>query len=75
MVKESACNSGDARDADSIPGLGGSPGGGNGNSLQCSWLENPMDRGALWAIARGGFRELCLTEQLSMCENLGLSVV
>ena len=33
----------------SIPGSGRSPGGGNGNPLQCSCLENPMDRGARWA--------------------------
>jgi len=33
-----------ARDAGSIPGWGRSPGGGNGNPLQCSCLENPMDR-------------------------------
>ena len=41
--KESACN---ARDPGSIPGLGRSPGEGNGNPLQYSSLENPMDRGA-----------------------------
>ena len=44
--KESACSVGDL---DSIPGLGRSPGGGHGNSLQYSCLENPMDRGAWWA--------------------------
>ena len=33
----------------SIPGSGRSPGGGNGNPLQYSCLEIPMDRGALWA--------------------------
>ena len=43
--QESACNAGAARDAESIPGLERSPGGGNGNSLQYSCLENPMDRG------------------------------
>ena len=42
--KESTCNAGDAG---SIPGSGRSPGGGNGNPLQYSCLENPMDRGAL----------------------------
>ena len=42
-VKQSACNAGDA---DFIPGLGRSPGGGHGNLLQCSCLGNPMDRGA-----------------------------
>ena len=39
----------DPGDAGSIPGLGRSPGEGNGNPLQCSSLENPMDRGAWWA--------------------------
>ena len=39
--KESACNAGDPC---LIPGLGRSPGGGNGYPLQYSWLENPMDR-------------------------------
>ena len=41
--KESACNAGDAG---SIPGLGRSPEGGDGNPLQHSWLEDPVDRGA-----------------------------
>ena len=48
--KESACNAGDL---DSIPGLGRSPGEGNGNPLQYSSLENPMDRGAWWATVHG----------------------
>ena len=38
------------RDAGSIPELGRSPGGGHGNSHQYSCLENPMDRGAWWAM-------------------------
>ena len=42
--KESACNAGDAGDAALIPGLGRSPGEGNGNPLQCSCLGNPMDK-------------------------------
>ena len=37
----------------SIPGSGRSPGGGNGNPLQCSGLENLMDRGACWATVHG----------------------
>ena len=45
-VKVSACNVGDLG---SIPGLGRSPGEGNGNPLQYSCLENPMDREAWWA--------------------------
>ena len=43
----------DAGDPGSIPGLGRSPGEGNGNPLQYSWLENPMDRGAWWATVHG----------------------
>ena len=49
-VKVSACNAGDLG---SIPGSGRSPGEGNGNPLQYSCLENPMDRGAWWAIVHG----------------------
>ena len=45
--KESACNAGDLG---LIPGSRRSPGKGNGNPLQYSYLENPMDRGACWAI-------------------------
>ena len=48
--KESTCNAGDLG---LIPGLGRSPGGGHGNPLQCSCLENPMDRGAWQAVVRG----------------------
>ena len=48
--KESACNVGDLG---SIPGLGRSPGEGNGNPLQYSCLENPMDRGAWRATVHG----------------------
>ena len=43
MGKEPACNAGDAGDLGSIPGLGRSPGEGNGNPLQYSCLENPVD--------------------------------
>ena len=42
-----------AGDTDSIPGLGRSPGVGNGNSLHFSCLENSMDRGAWWVIVHG----------------------
>ena len=44
--KESICSAGATGDVSSIPGLGRSPGGGSGNPLQYSCLENPMDRGA-----------------------------
>jgi len=46
MVKNPLANAGDVRDVGLLPGLGRSPGGGHGNLLQNSCLENPMDRGA-----------------------------
>ena len=49
MVKILPANPGDAGDSGSIPGSGRSPGGGHGNPLQCSCLDNPMDRGA-WRV-------------------------
>ena len=58
-VKASACNAGDLG---SIPGLGRTPGEGNGNPLQYSCLENPMDRGDWW-VARGR-KESDMTERL-----------
>ena len=48
--KESTCNVETSGDKSSIPGLGRSPGGGHGNLLPYSYLENPMDRGA-WQTA------------------------
>ena len=51
--KESTCNAGDTGDSGSVPGLGRSPAIENGNLLQCSCLENPMDRGNGWATAHG----------------------
>ena len=46
VVKMPLANAGNIRDVGLIPGLGRSPGGGRGNLLQYSYLENPMDRGA-----------------------------
>ena len=46
VVKKPPANAGDAGDLGSIPGSRISPGGGNSKPLQCSYLENPMDRGA-----------------------------
>ena len=46
--KKSACSAGATGDTGLIPGSGRSPGGGHGNPLQYSCLENPMDRGAWW---------------------------
>ena len=53
VVKNLPANAGDARDMDSISGLGRSPEVGNGNPLQYACLENSMDRGACWAIVHG----------------------
>ena len=53
VVKNPPANAGDIGDVGSIPGLGRSPGGGNGNPLQYSCLENPLDRGAWRAPVHG----------------------
>ena len=53
VVKNSPANTGDIRDVDLIPGVGRFPGGGHGNPLQYSCLENPIDRGAWWAAVHG----------------------
>ena len=57
--KESVCNVGDLG---SIPVLGKTPIKGNGNILQYSYLENPMDRGAWWATVHGVAKESDTTE-------------
>ena len=61
--KESACNAGDTGDEGSIPGSGRSPGGGHGNPLQYSCLENPMDRGAWGSTVHGVAESRTLTEK------------
>ena len=59
VVKNSPADAGDLRDTGSIPGLGTSPGGGHGNLLQYSCLENPVDRGAWQATVHGVARVGC----------------
>ena len=61
--KASAYNAGDPG---SIPALGGSPGEGNGNPLQCSCLENPMDGGAWWATVHKVTKSQTQLKQLSL---------
>ena len=56
MTRKSACNAGAAGDLGSILGSGRSLGGGHGDPLQHSCLENPMDRGAWWATVHGSQR-------------------
>ena len=53
VVKNPPVTAGDTGNTGSIPGSGRSPGGGNGNPLQCSCLENSMDRAAWWATVHG----------------------
>ena len=62
VVKNLPAYTGDIRDLGSIPGLRRSPGGGHGNSLQYSCLENPIDRGAWWATGHRVTEELDMTE-------------
>ena len=62
MVKNLPASAGDQRDSGLIPGWGRSPGGGNGNPLQCSCLENSPDRGAWQATVFGAAKRLDPTE-------------
>ena len=56
VVKNPPAKAAAAEDAGSVPGWGKHPGGGNGNPLQYSCLENPMDRGARWLQSTGSQR-------------------
>ena len=62
VVKNMLANAGDTRDVGSIPGLGRSPGVGNGNQLQYSSLRNAMDRGAWQATVHGVAKSWTTTE-------------
>ena len=70
VVKNLPANAGDLG---SIPGLGRAPGEGNGNPLQYSCLENPMDRGAWWATVHGVTKSRTRLKQLSTKPTTGFS--
>ena len=66
VVKNLPANAGDIRDMGSTPGLGRSPGGGSGNPLQYSCLENPTDRGAWQATVHRVTQSRTQLKRLSM---------
>ena len=68
--RESACNAGDPS---FIPGLGRSPGGGHGNPLQYSCLENLHGQRSLLGYSSWGYKESDMTEQLSTAQHKGTS--
>ena len=65
VAKNSPASEGDERDVGSVPELGQSPGGGPGNPLQYSCLENPIDRGAWWATVHRVTKSQTPLKQLS----------
>ena len=67
--KESTCNAGDPG---FVPGLGRYPGGENGNPLQYSCLENPMDRGSWWAAAHGIAKSWPQLSDFTFIDTIGL---
>ena len=75
-VKSMTPNAGDIRDVGLIPGLGRAPGGGHSNPLQCSCLEDPMDRGGLQstedAKSQTGLKGLSMHVQALGCGVWGL---
>ena len=66
VVKNLPANAGETRDTGSIPGSGRSPGGGHGDPLQYSCLENPMELGAWWATVHSGAKSWTQLKQPSM---------
>ena len=66
VVKNPPVNAGDIRDMNLIPDWGRYPGGGHGNPVQYSCLENPMDRGAWRATVHGVAKESDTTERLTL---------
>ena len=75
VVTNPPINAGNIRDTGSIPGSGRSPGGGHGNPLQYSFLDNPKDRGAWWAPVYRVARSWTRLEWLSMHTDIIISVI
>ena len=71
VIKNLPANAVDAREASSVPGLGTSPGGGNGNPLQYSCWDNPMDRGAWQATVLRVSKSWTQLKQLSRHAHTG----
>ena len=71
VVKNLPASAGHIRDVRSIPGLGGSPGGGHGNPLWYSCLENPMDRGAWQTTVRGVTKSQTRLSDLAYMHSVG----
>ena len=70
VVKNPSAKAGDIREVGSMLGWGRSPGEGNGNPLQYSCLENPMERGACWATVHGVTQSQTRLKWLSMHMNV-----
>ena len=68
VVKKSPANAGDIREVPWIPGWGRSPGGGHGSPLQCSCLEDPVDR-RVWGATVHWVAESDMIEQLSTAQE------
>ena len=76
VVKHPPAHARDKKDADSIPGLGRSPGGeGNGNPLQYPYLEHPMNRGAWWTRAHGATKSDTTEHGAYVCLNITLNYI
>ena len=70
VVKNLPANAGDIKDPGSVLELGRSPGGGHGNPLQYSCLENPIDRGVWQASVHGITKSRTRLKPLSMCTKM-----
>ena len=74
VVKNLSANAGDIRDIGLIPGLGRSPGGGHGNPLQYSCLENPWDRGAWQLESIGSHRVKHNSSNLARTQSVAVKL-